>query len=80
MATLGGTPVFAAGCSVGMAPDTSKVWAKEFAAATEDGRTRPDFKVNVSRDALFTLDALQGFPYPFTPGNPYAAGLTRAAE
>ena len=65
---------------VAMAPDTSKVWAKEFAAAAEDRHTRPDFKVNVSRDVLFALEAFQGFSYPFTPGNPYAAGLTRAAE
>ena len=80
MATLGGTPVFAAGCSVDMAPDTSKVWTKEFAAATKDRHTHPDFMVNVSRDVLFALEAFQGFSYPFTPGNPCAAGLTRAAE
>lgn len=30
----------------------------------------PDFKVNIARDVLFTLEAFQGFPYPFTPGDP----------
>ncbi len=33
----------AAHSSVGMAPDTSKVWAQEFAAATEDVKTQESF-------------------------------------
>ena len=32
----------------------------------------PDFKVNISRDVLFALEAFQGLPYPFTPGDPCA--------
>ncbi len=34
----------------------------------------PDFKVNISRDVLFALEAFKGFPYPFEPGDPCAPG------
>ncbi len=34
----------------------------------------PDFKVTIIGDALFALDAFQGFPYPFTPGDPCGPG------
>ncbi len=34
----------------------------------------PDFKVTIAGDALFALDAFQGFPYPFTPGDPCGPG------
>ncbi len=34
----------------------------------------PDFKVTIAGDTLFALDAFQGFPYPFTPGDPCGPG------
>ncbi len=34
----------------------------------------PDFKVTIAGDALFALDAFQGFSYPFTPGDPCGPG------
>ena len=34
----------------------------------------PDFKVTIIGDALFALDAFQGFAYPFTPGDPCGPG------
>ncbi len=34
----------------------------------------PDFKITIAGDALFALDAFQGFPYPFTPGDPCGPG------
>ncbi len=41
----------------------------------DDGTNNgPDFKVTIIGDALFALDAFQGFPYPFTPGDPCAPG------
>ncbi len=36
----------------------------------------PDFKVNVTNDVLFALEAFTGAPYPFTPGDPCAPGMT----
>ncbi len=40
----------------------------------------PDFKVNIARDVLFALEGFQGFPYPFTPGDPCGPNLSRGAE
>ncbi len=34
----------------------------------------PDFKVTIAADTLFALDASQGFPHPFTPGDPCGPG------
>ncbi len=34
----------------------------------------PDFKINVTNDILFVLEAFGGGSYPFTPGNPCAPG------
>ncbi len=34
----------------------------------------PDFKVNISRDCMFILDAFLGFTYPFTLGDPCGPG------
>ncbi|MEE9295147.1 MAG: hypothetical protein V3W34_09350 [Phycisphaerae bacterium] len=34
----------------------------------------PDFLVTIAGDTLFALDAFQGVPYPFTPGDPCGPG------
>ena len=34
----------------------------------------PDLKVTIAGDTLFALDAFGGFPYPFTPGDPFGPG------
>ncbi len=33
----------------------------------------PDFIVGIASDTLFALEAFQGFPYPYTPGDPCLA-------
>ncbi len=41
----------------------------------DDGASNsPDFKVNVANDVLYCLDAFQGAPYPFAPGDPCNPG------
>ncbi len=40
----------------------------------------PDFKVNVANDVLYCLDAFTGAPYPFTPGDPCAPGVSLNRE